>query len=122
MDFKFVLFQLGMSILTSMNCKNSADEMVKEIGVNPKFYPKYYTFPSTRMKKWFNIKQRAIPKFLYCEYYISLFLALLGPMTAIAYICTNGRGRIALWLFMLHVCIGVADRIYFLILSTILKK
>lgn len=60
--------------------KKSAQDNVRKIGLNSRYYPKRYVLLPRRIRKLFRIEQRMIPRFLYFE----LLLAMLRVIYALA--------------------------------------
>ena len=122
MDFGYVFMFLGISILSSMNCKNSAMGMIEKIGINSRHYPKGYTNPAKWVRVLFKIKQHVIPRYLYIELILSLVFALIGPINLIICVAVDCAPDIVGILVMLHICLVVINMIYFSILSFRLKR
>lgn len=122
MDFGYVFMFLGISILSSLNCKNSAIGMIERIGTNSRHYPKGYTNPAKWVRVLFKIKQRVIPRYLYFELILSLIFALIGPISLIICVAVDCAPDIVGILIMLHICLVVINMIYFSILSFRLKR
>jgi hypothetical protein len=124
MDFGYVFMFLGISILSSLNCKNSAIGMIKRIGINlnSRHYPRGYTNPAKWVRALFKIKQRVIPRYLYFQLILSLIFALMGPINLIICITTGCDPDIVGILVMLHCCLVLIDTIYFSIQSFRLKR
>ena len=122
MDFGYVFMFLGISILSSLNCKNSAIGMIEKIGINSRHYPKGYTNPAKWVRALFKIKQRVIPRYLYFELILSLIFALIGPINLIICVAVDCAPDIVGILVMLHICLVIINMIYFSILSFRLKR
>ena len=122
MDFGYVFMFLGISILSSLNCKNSAIGMIERIGINSRHYPKGYANPAKWIRSLFKIKQRVIPRFLYFQLILSLVFALMGPINLIICIAVDCSPDIVGILVMLHCCLIIIDTIYFAIMSFLLGK
>lgn len=65
MDSWFIFAFLAFTLLSSFNCRNSTKGMIDQIGINKRFYPKQYITLQSSIRKIFNIKNNAIPKFLF---------------------------------------------------------
>lgn len=118
-----VLFMfLGIALLSGLNCKNAAVGMIKELGTRPEYDPKHYVAPKRWMKKLFDIRQRAIPRYLYFELYLSFFFFALGPLNIGICIVTGFDKTIAGILIQLHVGLILINTLFYAILSTIYKK
>ena len=113
---------LGISILSSMNCKNSAIGMIERIGTNTTRYPKGYIAPAKWVRTLFKVKQHFIPRYLYFELILSLFFAGLGPINLMICAIVDCAPDIVGILVMLHICLVVFNMIFFSILSSVLKK
>ena len=113
---------LGISILSSMNCKNSALGMIERIGTNTKHYPKGYIAPAKWVRRLFKVKQLFIPRYLYFELILSLFFAGLGPVNLMICILVDCAPDIVGILVMLHICLVIFNMIFFSISSSLLKK
>ena len=122
MDFGYVFMFLGISILSSLNCRNSAIGMIERIGTNSRHYPKGYTNPAKWVRTLFKIKQRVIPRYLYFELIVSLIFALIGPINLIICVAVDCDPNVVGILVMIHICLVVINMIYFLILSFRLKR
>ena len=122
MDSELILIFLGISILSSMNCKNSAIGMIERIGTNSRHYPSGYIVPPKWVRTVFKLTQRLIPRYLYYELILSLFFAVLGPVNLIVCFITDSSANIVGVLIMLHVCLVVVNMIIFAITSSLMKK
>lgn len=122
MVFEYILIFLGIAVLSCLNCRNSTVGMIKEIGINSRYYPKHYVIPKRWMKNLFQIKQRAIPRFFYFELLLSLFFLILGLLNIIICIAVDCDKSIAGILIMVHICLVIVNMIFFSIISWSLKK
>ena len=122
MDGRYVFLFLGIAILSSLSCRNSAKGMIKEIGTNSPHYPKGYIVPAKWARTVFMLKQQSIPRYLYFELILSLFFAALGPVNLLICIISDYSARIVGILVMLHVCLIIVDTIVFAITSSFMKK
>lgn len=113
---------LGMSALSSINCRNSAIGMIEELGTNLPRYPKGYVNPAKWVRTLFKINQRLIPRFLYFELILSLFFALLGPISLIICVIVDCAPRIVGLLVMFHACLIISNTIFLSIWSLTIKK
>lgn len=120
MDHIFVF--LGISILSSMNCRNSAIGMIERIGTNSLHYPKGYIAPAKWVRTVFKLTQRLIPRYLYFELILSLFFAALGPVNLMICIIVGCSANIVGILVMIHICLVVVNMIFFSIASSLMKK
>ena len=121
MGFDLFFMFLGISFLSSINCKNSAIGMIKEIKTNSPHYPKWYVTPARWIRKLFKVRQHLIPRYLYFELILSLFFAILGPLNMLICVITNFSLDVAGVLIMVHACLIVLNMIFFSIMSTLLK-
>lgn len=122
MDIEFVFISVAFVILSCFNCRNSAIGMIGEIGINERFYPQKYKTLTRGMRKFFNINYKMIPKYLFCELIISILFAMLAPIYIIIYLCFGKNINVLGGLLLFHVCLIIADRIFFIIMSTIFKR
>lgn len=122
MAFEFIFFYLGATVLSYMDCRNSAVGMIKEIGINSRYYPKHYIIPKRWMKNLFHIKQRAIPRYLYFELLLSLFFLILGLLNIVIFIAVGCDKSINGILIMFHFCLIIINMIFFSIMSWLFKK
>jgi len=122
MDIEFVFFSIAFVILSCFNCRNSAIGMIGEIGINERFYPQKYKQLTIGMRKFFNINYKMIPKYLYCELIISILFVILAPIYIIIYLCSNKSINVLGGLLLFHVCLIIANLIFFTIMSTIFKR
>lgn len=122
MDFGYIFMFLGISTLSSLNCKNSAIGMIERHGTDSPRYPKGYITPAKWVRALFKIKQSLIPKYLYFELILSLFFALLGPINLIICIVVDGAPDIVGILVMFHICLVIINMVCFSFLSFRLKR
>lgn len=122
MDFGYIFMFLGISILSSMNCKNSSIGMIESVGKTSRHYPKWYIRPARWVRKLFNIKQHEIPRYLYFELFLSLFFALLGPINLIICAATHCNPGVVGILIMFHACLIIINMVFFSIMSLLLKR
>lgn len=122
MDFILIFFYLGATVLSYMDCRNSTVGMIKEIGINSRYYPKHYIIPKRWMKNLFHIKQRVIPRYLYFELLVSLFFIILGLHNIVIFIAVGCDKSITGILIMIHMCLIIINMIFFSIMSLLFKK
>ena len=122
MAFELIFFYLGATVLSCMDCRNSAVGMIKEIGINSRYYPKHYIIPKRWMKNLFHIKHRVIPRYLYFELLVSLFFLSLGLINIVISIVVGSDKSITGILVMFHGCLIIVNLIFFLIMSWLFKK
>lgn len=123
MDFGYIFMFLGISILSSMNCKNSSIGMIESVGISSRHYPKWYIRPARWVRKLFNIKhQHEIPRYLYFELFLSIFFALLGPINLIICAATHCNPSVVGILLMFHACLIIINMVFYSIMSLLLKR
>lgn len=125
MDFGLLVF-LGVSGLSFFHCRNLTVGMIKTIGINSRYYPKKYIVPKKWMKKLFKIEQKMIPRCFYCEFFIAIILAIIEPINLVVYFYignynVDGNNFFAM-ILLFHVCLIIANTIYILIISSIIKR
>ena len=89
LDVYCIVVFLGIAFLSGMACRNSAIEMIKEIGTVSRYFPKHYMAPPKWMRRFFQIRQRVIPRYLCFELLLSLFYLTLGLLNIIICIATG---------------------------------
>ena len=117
-----ILMLLGISLLSFFNCRNSTVGMIKEIGVNSRYYPQRYTVIPRWMKKLFRIKQSKIPKYLYAELIMAIIFALLGLVNSIVACCVNFDKQTVGILVIAHCCLIIFNAMFFVSMSFFFKK
>lgn len=122
MFFHAMILFFSLSLGTSLNCRNSAFEMMRTLGVDTQRYPKRYIKPARWVRKLFNIKQRVVPRYLYFQLFLSLFYAALFPINLIICIVANCAPNVAGILVMFHVGLILVDRIIFIIVSFFMQR
>lgn len=122
MDRGYILIFLGISFLSSMNCKNSAIGMIERIGTNSPHYPSWYIVPAKWVRTIFKLTQRLIPRYLYYELILALFFAALGPVNLMICTIADGSANIVGILIMIHSCLIIVNMIIFSIISLLMKK
>lgn len=122
MDSGYIFMFLGISILSSMNCRNSAIGMIERIGTNSSQYPKEYIVPAKWIRTVFKLTHRLIPRYLYFELILSLFFAALGPVNLMICIIVDCSANVVGILVMIHICLVVVNMIFFSIISSLMKR
>ena len=122
MNMKIVLMFFTISLLSFLNCRNSAIGMINKVGINSRYYPKRYIVIQRWMKRIFRIKQSKIPRYLYIELIIAVVFATLGLANSIIAFCGNFHKEIVGILIMIHVCLIIFNMIFFLIMSFFFKR
>lgn len=89
LDVYCIVVFLGIAFLSGMACRNSAIEMIKEIGTVSRYFPKHYMAPPKWMRRFFQIRQRVIPRYLYFRFLLSLFYLILGPFNTVIFIAAG---------------------------------
>jgi hypothetical protein len=120
-DFKIIFICLSVSLLSFWTVRNSTLGMIKRIGYNSRYYPKFYKNPSKWMKKIFALKNNPIPMFLYVELYISIAFVAIGPINAIISLIDYNREVVGI-IFITHMCLIIGDTIFLLIMSMVYQK
>lgn len=117
-----LLFGLPLG-LAFFSTKNSAIEMITEICINPRYYPKHYCTVPRWIKKCFKVKQRTVPRFICFKFYISVFYAIMGPIEIIVALILYVQDQLEIIyiLYGLTWCILLIERIHFIIMSLIYK-
>jgi hypothetical protein len=114
----------ALSLLPFLACKNSALFCINSLGINKRFYPKYYTFPARWMRKVFKVKKNPILVFLYAELVLAIVFAALGPVNFVVavYILISGyEKRIIGVLVMIPVCLIILNTIYLAVVEKVFK-
>ena len=63
--------------------------MIKEIGTVSRYFPKHYMAPPKWMRRFFQIRHRVIPRYLYFRFLLSLFYLILGPLNTVIFIAAG---------------------------------
>lgn len=122
MNTKIILMFLAISVLSFFNCKNSTIEMIKEIGINSRYYPKRYVVVHRGLRKTFRIKQSRIPRYLYFELIIAIVFAVLGLINSVIACFFHFDKKIVGILTMIHVCLIILNMLFFSVISLCFKK
>ena len=122
MDIAYTILYLGFSILSYLNCRNSAVGMMNDIGINTRYYPKHYISLPKWMKKHFHIAQRQIPRFLYFELWLAIFFGCSGPVNTVVYISTGYDRNVIGIILLIHCCVIILNMVFFAVMSTVYKK
>ena len=118
MDMIFVF--VGLSMLSSLHCKNLSKEMIKEVGIVMRYYPKRYIRPKRWIRRLFNIHQQMIPRYLYIELFVSIIYASLGPIYLILAVCFGTK--VAAALVLSHMCFVLINTSYIIVRTSIFKR
>lgn len=122
-DFSFMF--ITFSIMTYFALKRLILETIDKIGTISKYYPRKYIIPKTWIRKIFSIKKKLIPRFIYIELYIALFLILLGPINIIIslfFIAFENFRELLGTLILFQSIFNIFNIIYFVIMSILYKK
>lgn len=122
-DFSFMF--ITFSIMTYFALKRLILETIDKIGTISKYYPRKYIIPKTWIRKIFSIKNKLIPRFIYIELYIALFLILLGPINIIIslfFIAFENFRELLGTLILFQSIFNIFNIIYFVIMSILYKK
>lgn len=119
---QIILMLTSISIMSFFNCRNSTVGMISEIGLNYSYDPKRYVAPNKKLARLFKIKQRVLPKYLYCELYVAVVFAILGPLNSLIYICSDYNKTVFGILFMIHICLIIVNALFFIVFSIVFKR
>lgn len=122
MSIWFIFAFIGFTLLSFFNCRNSTKGMIDEIGINNRFYPKGYMTLPRITRRFFGVKTKVIPKFLFWEFIVSVLFLALGPIYIIIYLCCNETSRVGGILLLFHTSLIIINLFFFAIMSTIFKK
>ncbi len=117
-----ILFFLILSSLVFFGNKKSATIMIQKICINPKYYPKRYHPVPIWMKKFFKIKQKMIPKFIYLELLSAIFFAILGLINIAICLCVKEKIKVFEILLTIFSGLGIIETIYSSIMFAVFKK
>lgn len=117
-----ILFFLIWSFLFFFGNKRSATIMIQEICINPKYYPKRYRPVPRWMKKFFKIKQKMIPKFIYLELLSAIFFVILGLVDIVICLCAKEKLKVFEILLAIFSSLGGIETIYSSIMFSVFKK
>lgn len=116
-----ILFFLILSSLFFFGNKKSATIMIQEIDLSPKYYPKRYHFVPRWMKKFFKIKQKMIPQFIYLELLSTIFFVILGLVDIAICLCAKEKLKVFEILLAIFSSLGIIETIYSSIMFSIFK-
>ena len=121
-DVGMAALLLYWTVLSSYSVRKASILFIKEVGINFRHYPSWYFDPPKWMRKFFKLKSRQmIPKFLYGEFYLTIFFCLFGLTNFVLYIC-QGNNLLSAILLITHVTAVLLDFIYLIVASLIAKK
>ena len=126
---KILLIYAGLSLVQSgffTAMKRRTLFFIKEVGINFKYYPKYYVLPCHFVRKFFRLIKERIAKYLYCSLCISLafFISIfIVPIIGVsAFFSQYISAYIAMIIFWMDVLIGLLVTIALCIISHFYKK
>ena len=102
--------------------KIAAMELMEEIGISSRYYPKHYVAPKRWIKNIFHIKKYRIPRFLNFELLLSLFFLALGPLNIVIYTAVDGDKSIGGMLVMFHSCLALINMVFIAIMTLLYKR
>lgn len=119
----FILLFLILSVATFFTIKNSASNVLKDICINSRYYPKHYCSVPKWMRNFFNIKQKTIPKFIYFRFKLSIIFVIIGVVDIVAsfFLYAHNCFEIIYILFMLYIYMFLIERIHFITKGLIYK-
>lgn len=96
-------------------CAVSTKKVIKEIGFHKKYYPQRYIMPNRKIRKFFKIEKRYIPKWLYYELLISFVYVILFVISTAMYLLSSNKFWVAqlfIWIYGILTCM---DMLYVMI-------
>ena len=96
--------------------------MMKEIGTVSRYFPKHYMAPPKWMRRFFQIRQRVIPRFICFEMLVSLFFLILGLLKIVIFIAVGYDKSTAGILIMFHNCLVIINMLFSGIMSLLYKR
>ena len=116
-----IIILFSQYLLISFFIKNSAIEMIEQIGTNSKLYPKHYCMPSPWMRKCFKLKKNELPNYLYYRLYVSIGFLILAPITSIICLCTQFNTIVIGGMLVAPCLFVIVDTVQFIVVSHIFK-
>lgn len=113
---------LASAILFHFGFRNIAVSAIEETGTNSYLYPKHFIVPKRWIKKFFKIKDRVIPKYLYFELYLSLFFLIYAMVSIAISIAFNGSKIVSEILIAIIYGLEITGLILNAVMSLIFKK
>lgn len=97
--------------------------IIKEIGYNSKFFPKYYIKPNRKVAKILGIYRngKLIPKHLYYAYFVVVIYMVLFPISIGIY-STNRNNQVGDSLLMIYALIMGIEVVYSMICLMVYRK
>ena len=117
-----IIMLLGLSWLSSITCKNTAIAEINRIGRNTPYYPKWYVLPAQWVRILFGLKNFKIPRYLYIELILSVFFAIIGPVSVIIGFTTNMNPNVMGILIMLQCALMIVRTLIITIMHIITRK
>ncbi len=103
---------------------NRVRNFIKEIGINPRYYPKGYKHTRFWFRRFFGIKEQYIPKYFYYDFFMCFFYAFIGPINTIIYNVAGNSGNEKIGGILILICamIGGVNTICSILAYLIYKK
>lgn len=117
-----LLSYMGYSIVTYIRFKQLSFEIINNVGINSRYYPKHYITLTGRMKKFLKVKQREIPRYCFFQLLLARFFLALGPVYVVITLATGFSDMVCSIIFMLHTCLALIFLVLGLIVLTLYKK
>lgn len=100
-----------MSGMACYACINITKNVIERVGYHRKHYPKGYILPSRRIRKFFKLKKKEIPKWLYVELLMSIYFALLFILCSVIFLCSDNKMFVTELFYWIYI---VSEVIWFL--------
>ena len=91
-------------------CTFSTKKIIKEVGFHKKYYPKRYIMPSRKMRRFFNLNKREIPKWIYFEFLMSFVYIILFLVSTLSYLLSDNEPFVAqlfIWIYGIFMCADI---------------
>ena len=111
-----------MAVGSFLAFKIAAMELMEEIGISSRYYPKHYVAPKRWIKNIFHIKKHRIPRFLNFELLLSLFFLALGPLNIVICVAVDGENFVSGMLVMFHSGLILINIIFIAIMTLLYFK
>ena len=111
-----------MAVGSFLAFKIAAMELMEEIGISSRYYPKHYVAPKRWIKNIFHIKKHKIPRFLNFELLLSLFFLALGPLNIVICVAVDGENFVSGMLVMFHSCLIIINSIFLAVMTLLYKR
>ena len=122
MSLEVIYIYCIMAVSSFLAFKIAAMELMEEIGISSRYYPKHYVAPKRWIKNIFHIKKHKIPRFLNFELRLSLFFLALGPLNIVIYTAVDGDKFIGGMLVMFHSGLILINMIFIAIMTLLYFK